>query len=82
MLQPAADVKLTRSSSHAETAVKSKIIVNPMANKGGCGKRWPQIRAELEKHLGPIDDDDIAMTRARNHATKLAQPAAIVAKFA
>jgi diacylglycerol kinase family enzyme len=32
-------------------------------------------QAELEKHLGPIDDDDIAMTRARNHATKLAQEA-------
>ena len=56
-------------------AVKSRIIVNPMANKGSCGKRWPQIRAELEKHLGPIDDDDIAMTRAPNHATKLAQEA-------
>src|SRR5439155_1202850 len=36
-------------------AVKTRIIVNPMANKAGCGKRWPQIRAELEKHLGPID---------------------------
>ena len=55
--------------------MKTRIIVNPMANKGSCGKRWPQIRAELEKHLGPIDDDDIAMTRARNHATKLAQEA-------
>jgi len=43
-------------------AVKSRIIVNPMANKGNCGKRWPQIRAELEKHLGPVDDDDITMT--------------------
>ena len=30
--------------------MKTRIIVNPMANKGGCGKRWPQIRAELEKH--------------------------------
>ena len=56
-------------------AVKTRIIVNPMANKGSCGKRWPQIRAELEKHLGPIDDDDITMTRAPNHATKLAQEA-------
>jgi diacylglycerol kinase family enzyme len=56
-------------------AVKTRIIVNPMANKGSCGKRWPQIRAELEKHLGPIDDDDIAMTRAPNHATKVAQEA-------
>src|SRR5438552_4841343 len=46
-----------------------------MANKGGDGTRWPQIRDELEKHLGPIDDDDIAITRARNHATKLAQEA-------
>src|SRR3979409_2648121 len=46
-----------------------------MANKGNCGKRWPQIRAELEKHLGPVDDDDITMTRAPNHATKLAQEA-------
>ena len=55
--------------------MKTRIIVNPMANKGRCGKRWPQIRTELEKHLGPIDDDDIAMTRARNHATKLAQEA-------
>ena len=52
--------------------MKTRIIVNPMANKGSCGKRWPQIRTELEKHLGPIDDNDIAMTRARNHATKLA----------
>jgi diacylglycerol kinase (ATP) len=55
--------------------VKTRIIVNPMANKGSCGKRWPQIRTELEKHLGPINDDDIAITRARNHATKLAQEA-------
>ena len=46
-----------------------------MANKGGCGKRWPQIRAELEKHLGPVDDEHIAMTHAPNHATKLAQDA-------
>src|SRR5262249_61284911 len=43
-----------------------------MASKGGCGKRWPQIRAELEKTLGPLAADDIALTRARNHATKLA----------
>jgi len=55
-----------------EKAVRTKIIVNPMASKGGCGKRWPQIRAELEKTLGPLAADDIALTRARNHATKLA----------
>jgi diacylglycerol kinase family enzyme len=62
-------------SSRAEMAVKSRIIVNPMANKGGCGKRWPQIRAELENHLGPVDDDDIAMTRGPTHATALAREA-------
>src|SRR6185312_120657 len=55
--------------------VKTRIIVNPMANKGNCGKRWPQIRTELEKHLGPLDEDAIAMTRARNHATSLAREA-------
>ena len=55
--------------------VKTRIIVNPMANKGGCGKRWPQIRAELETHLGPVDDSDIALTRAPNHATALAREA-------
>lgn len=46
-----------------------------MANKGNCGKRWPQILAELEKHLGPISSVDVAMTRAPNHATALAQEA-------
>ena len=55
--------------------MKTRIIVNPMANKGNCGKRWPQIRNELEKHLGPLGDDDIAMTRAPNHAIALAQEA-------
>jgi YegS/Rv2252/BmrU family lipid kinase len=75
LIRISADVKLARLSSQAEMAVKTSIIVNPMANKGSCGKRWPQIRAELEKHLGPIDDDDITITRAPNHATKLAQEA-------
>jgi diacylglycerol kinase (ATP) len=55
--------------------VKTRIIVNPMANKGNCGKRWPQIRAELENHLGPLADDDIVMTRERNHGTALAREA-------
>ena len=55
--------------------MKTRIIVNPMANKGSCGRRWPQIRAELENHLGPLSADDIAMTRERNHAMALAQQA-------
>ena len=55
--------------------MKTRISVNPMANKGRCGKRWPQFRAELEKHLGPLTDNHIAMTRERNHAIALAQQA-------
>ena len=56
-------------------SVKTRVIVNPMANKGNCGKRWPQIRAELERHLGSLGDRDIAITRAPNHAIELAQEA-------
>jgi diacylglycerol kinase family enzyme len=55
--------------------MRTKIIVNPKANKGTCGKRWPQIRAELESSLGPLPADDIAVTRARNHASTLASEA-------
>ena len=55
--------------------MKTKIIFNPMANKGRCGKRWPQIRAVLENHLGPLTEDDIAITRAPNHAIALARGA-------
>ena len=55
--------------------MKTRIIVNPMANKGNCGKRWPQILAELEKHLGPVSSVDVAMTRAPSHATALAREA-------
>jgi diacylglycerol kinase (ATP) len=55
--------------------MKTKIIVNPMANKGNCGKRWPRIRAELERNLGPLAAGDIVMTNARNHATVLARDA-------
>lgn len=56
--------------------MKTRIIVNPMANKGNCARRWPQIRAEVERHLGSVSDDDIVMTRARGHATELAREAA------
>jgi YegS/Rv2252/BmrU family lipid kinase len=55
--------------------VKTKVIVNPMANKGRCGKRWPQMRAELEKTLGPLAADDVVMTHAPNHASVLAREA-------
>ena len=55
--------------------MRTKIIVNPMANKGACGKRWPHIRAELEKSIGRLSDEAIALTRARNHAAQLASQA-------
>ena len=56
--------------------MRTKIIVNPMANKGSCGKRWPQIRAELETSLGPLAAGDIALTNGSNHAITLAREAA------
>ncbi|KRR17758.1 hypothetical protein CQ14_36310 [Bradyrhizobium lablabi] len=74
MIHFSAEIKLARLPSW-ETAVRTKIIVNPMANKGNCGKRWLQICAELEKHLGPLASSDVAMTRAPNHATQLAREA-------
>jgi diacylglycerol kinase (ATP) len=75
LIQPSPDIKLAGLSACGGIAVKTKIIVNPMANKGNCGKRWPQIRAELENHLGPLDADDIVMTRAPNHGIALAREA-------
>jgi diacylglycerol kinase (ATP) len=75
LISPTAGIKLARLSSQAEIAVKTRVIVNPMANKGTCGKRWPQILTELEKHLGPVSSADVVMTRAPNHATALAQEA-------
>jgi diacylglycerol kinase (ATP) len=56
-------------------AVRTRFIVNPMANKGSCGRRWPQIRAELERTLGPLAADDVVVTRTRSHATALASEA-------
>ena len=55
--------------------MKTRVIVNPMANKGNCGKRWPQIRAELESHLGPLAADDVVTTREPSHGTALAREA-------
>src|SRR5258708_30692319 len=58
-----------------KVGVKNKIIVNAKGNKGSCGKRWPQMRAELEKTLGPLAAGDVVMTNARNHASVLAREA-------
>jgi diacylglycerol kinase (ATP) len=68
-------VRQTARGRQGREAVTTKIIVNPMANKGTCGKRWPQIRAELEKSIGHLSDEAIALTRAPNHATHLASQA-------
>jgi len=55
--------------------VKTRFIVNPMANKGNCARRWPEIRTDVERHLGKLSDGDVVMTRARGHATQLAREA-------
>jgi len=34
---------------------KIAVIVNPAAHKGGAGKRWPAIQAELVRRLGPFE---------------------------
>src|SRR5215210_8479762 len=56
--------------------MKSRNIVNPQANKGNCARRWPQIKAELEKNTGSLSQADVVMTRARGHASELARQAA------
>src|SRR6476620_788607 len=55
--------------------MRARVIVNPQSNKGNCARRCPQIRAELEKSMGPLSPADVVMTRSRNHATELAREA-------
>lgn len=56
------------------TAGRSRIavIVNPAAHKGGAGKRWPSVEAELARRLGPFE---ARFTTAPGHATELARKA-------
>jgi YegS/Rv2252/BmrU family lipid kinase len=56
--------------------MKARVIVNPHANKGNCARRWPQIKAELEKNIGPLRPEDVVITSAKNHASELAREAA------
>ena len=56
--------------------MKARVIVNPQANKGNCARRWPQIKAELEKNMGSLSQADVFMTSAPNHASELAREAA------
>jgi len=55
--------------------MKARVIVNPQANKGNCLRRWPEIKAELEKNMGSLSPADVAMTSAPNHASELARQA-------
>lgn len=51
---------------------KIAVIVNPAAHKGGAGRRWPQIQAELARRLGLFEP---RFTEAPGHATSLAKAA-------
>jgi len=41
--------------------MKARVIVNPQANKGNCARRWPQIKAELEKNMGSLSQADVVV---------------------
>ena len=51
---------------------KIAVIVNPAAHKGGAGRRWPAIQAELARRLGAFEP---RFTGAPGHATHLARAA-------
>src|SRR5260370_6013182 len=51
---------------------KIAVIVNPAAHKGGAGKRWPAIQAEL---VGGVGAWEALITKAPGHATHLARAA-------
>ncbi|MDP1840976.1 MAG: diacylglycerol kinase family protein [Reyranella sp.] len=48
------------------------VVVNRAANKGGAGRRWPAIEAQLKAHLGFFQP---LFTEAPGHATGLARDA-------
>lgn len=48
------------------------VVVNRAANKGGAGRRWPAIEAQLKAHLGFFQP---LFTEAPGHATALARDA-------
>ncbi|MGQ0582397.1 MAG: diacylglycerol/lipid kinase family protein [Reyranella sp.] len=48
------------------------VIVNRAANKGGAGRRWPAINAQLKTHLGLFQP---LFTEAPGHAAALARDA-------
>jgi YegS/Rv2252/BmrU family lipid kinase len=52
--------------------MKTRVIFNPMANKGSARRRWPQWQQQLEAVLGPLD---IVTTGGPGAATALARAA-------
>jgi YegS/Rv2252/BmrU family lipid kinase len=50
--------------------MKTAVIVNPAAHKGGAAKRWAAIESELAKRLGAVAP---LFTDAPGHATELAR---------
>jgi YegS/Rv2252/BmrU family lipid kinase len=56
----------------ARRDMKTKVIVNLMANKGNAGRRWPAWQRKVEAVLGPLD---IAVTAGPGDGTVLARAA-------
>ncbi len=52
--------------------MKTRAIVNLMANKGSARRRWPPWQQKLEAALGPLD---VVFTARTGHATELARAA-------
>lgn len=54
------------------SGMKTRVIVNLMANKGSAGRRWPSWQRQLEAVLGPLD---VAVTNGPGDGTALARAA-------
>lgn len=52
--------------------MRAKVIVNPAAKSGRCGRNWPDVEARLGAALGEFD---VAFTSAPGHATEIARNA-------
>jgi YegS/Rv2252/BmrU family lipid kinase len=55
-----------------EERLKTAVIVNPAARKGGAARRWAAIQGELARRLGAFEP---CFTAAPGHATELARAA-------
>ena len=56
----------------SRTLPKTKVIFNPAANKGSCGKAWPDIKAELAAVLHAVDAE---ATRRPGDGSRIARAA-------